>query len=291
MPKSTFHSLTGWQALQPAIYLISLFPLLWVLTWPSSSSQKMIIFLAGAGVVLLQHAVNVFNDSNDWRRGADSEKWKSWVRYHDFSQLKVTLHGTLSLVAGVALGGFALYSANQLWILLLALPWVALGLLYNLGPFPFAYSRAGEAVTAGCYGVGVFGCLWCLLPSKNIGLAVFGVLGCAALASAVLLAHQPPQILNDAVAGKKTYAVFYGPEKTYRRGRLFFKIAMLLLAATFLITPAPWFVQAALALAASALPFSPQIKDRPRDYLTFATLPLVGFHFFNFFVAFFGGQK
>jgi len=128
-------------------------------------------------------------------------------------------------VAGLAIGTFALFLAQKLWILTVAIVPVALGLWYNFGRHPLAYSRWGETVTGFCYGVGVFGCLWLLRPASPQTL-VFGIIGCGSLAMAMLLAHQPSQVLTDAAAGKQTFAVVYGAAKTRRRARLLFLLTV-----------------------------------------------------------------
>lgn len=224
---------TGWRdALNPAIYLISLLPGLVVLMQAPPAARGAVA-LATVAVVLLQHAVNVLNDAADWKLGADVEKHDSWVRVHGDTRT-ASLHGVASLVAGGALGLAVLAAAGKLWLLGVAAPLVAIGLLYNAGPRPLSYTHLGEWVTGVCYG-GVFACLSLLAGAASVPATAAGTLAFAALAVALLLSHQPPQIATDAAAGKLSFAVRYGSRKTLRASRVLFVLALLLLAATLLL--------------------------------------------------------
>lgn len=223
----------GWrEALNPAIYLISLLPGLVVLMLVDSNVMG-VVLAATAAVVLLQHAINVLNDVADWKLGADEEKWDSWVRVHGETRA-ATVHGVLSFLAGGTLGLAVLVSTGKLWVLGVAAPLVILGFLYNAGPRPLSYTFLGEWVTGICYG-GVFACLW-LLTDKSFGFpAMAGSLAFAALAVSLLLSHQPPQIETDRAAGKHSFAVRYGAEKTIQvsRGLFVFALTMLGIAIWF----------------------------------------------------------
>ncbi|MGD2118484.1 MAG: prenyltransferase [Chromatiales bacterium] len=208
--------LKWWQALNPPIYLISILPALAIL---SVSSNQSIwtggLLSATLAVVLLQHAINLFNDVSDWRLGADSEKMDSWVRLHAGQTRPVFLHAVSSFLLGGLLGLAVLLYADRLWILLVAAPLIGLGYLYNAGERPLSYTWMGEWVTGICYG-GVFGCLWLVAGNALDTTAMLGMLAFAALATALLLSHQPRQIETDRTAGKHSFAVRYGKQTTCR---------------------------------------------------------------------------
>jgi len=219
-----------WQVINPAIYLISILPAIAVIIFAGKNSvwQAGLVFSTLA-VVLLQHAINLFNDVSDWRLGADTEKMDSWVRVHHGNTRPVTVHAIISFIIGSLIGLFVLIIADQLWLLLIALPLIALGYLYNAGTSPLSYSWMGEWVTAICYGPGVFGCLW-LVSGLDFNLtAIIGMLAFAALATSLLLSHQPPQIETDQRVGKKSFAVRYGRHRTYQVSVFLFTLAMLLI--------------------------------------------------------------
>ena len=143
------------EALNPPIYLVSVLPGLGVpLLVTGALPHPGGLLLATLAVVLLQHAINLFNDAADWRLGADVEKFDSWVRVHDGRPRTAALHGLFSLLAGGLLGLGVLWLQGQWWIVAVALPMLALGYLYNAGPRPLSYTHLGEWVTGICYGPG-----------------------------------------------------------------------------------------------------------------------------------------
>jgi len=207
---------THWlDALSPPIYLISILPGLgaWLLARPTGPDAWALL-AATVGVVLLQHAVNVFNDVTDWQRGADVEKWSSWVRAHRENLALTRHHAQASLLAGALMGLLALGLVDRYWILLPALPLVGLGLLYNAGPRPLSYTAWAELVTGLCYGPGVFGGFWLVAGRPPDLTMALGALAFGCLSVALLLSHQPPQIATDRAAGKRSFAARHGAERT-----------------------------------------------------------------------------
>ena len=220
---------SGWrEALNPALYLVSLLPGLVVLMHADAAARGAVL-TATFAVILLQHAINVLNDVADWKLGADAEKWDSWVRVHDGTRI-ASWHGVISFIAGSLLGLLVLMITHTLWILGVAAPLVMLGYLYNAGPRPLSYTQLGEWATGVCYG-GVFACLWLLAGKSFDTAALAGTLAFAAFAVALLLSHQPPQIATDRAAGKHSFAVRYGAERTLSVSRGLFSFALVSLAA------------------------------------------------------------
>ena len=246
MQQAQADSVRWWQALDPPIYLISVLPgvAVWLLTG-NTGQPSVYVIAATLAVILLQHAINVLNDVSDWRLGADVDKHHSWARFHGLNLQVTAVHGYTSLLAGILLGLAVLLIADKLWIAAIATPLVLLGYLYNSGARPLSYTHLGEWVTGLCYGPGVFGCLW-LLASGQPTLAVIpGSLAFFSLAVALLLSHQPPQIATDRQAGKRSFAVRYGADRT--------RLTVRLLYLTFLLSfgVAAW--QTGMSLATIAI--------------------------------------
>jgi 1,4-dihydroxy-2-naphthoate octaprenyltransferase len=266
-------SVRWWQALDPPIYLISLLPgaAVWLLTG-SSGQPLVLVALATLAVILLQHAINVLNDVSDWRLGADVEKHHSWARFHRLNLRVAATHGYASLLAGGLLGLALLVRADRLWIVAVAAPLVLLGYLYNSGPRPLSYTHLGEWVTGLCYGPGVFGCLW-LLATGQPSLALLpGSLAFFALAVALLLSHQPPQIATDRQAGKHTFAVRYGVPATRRTSLgLFIVFLLAMIAAIWQADLAPATTLTGVLCAGVAAGGLLWRQPTPRRILTGAT--------------------
>jgi 1,4-dihydroxy-2-naphthoate octaprenyltransferase len=264
-----------WQALTPAIYLVSILPGVgvWQLVRPTGEALPSLV-AATLAVVLVQHAINVLNDVADWRLGADVEKWNSWVRVHGEDLVAATYHGWLSFLAGGLLGLATLAWGERLWVLAFALPLVGLGYLYNSGKRPLSYTRLGEWVTGLCYGPGVFGCLW-LVTHQDIDFST--LMGCAAfgcLAVALLLSHQPPQIATDRQAGKQSFAARYGAARTYQTARALF-LSFLITWGLALRYSQPHSMALALYIVLSCLVFAgTYVKEFGPKYLLLSSTAL-----------------
>lgn len=266
-----------WQAFNPAIYLISILPVVAILVLAANSP----IWLSGLlfstfAVVLLQHAINLFNDVSDWRLGADSEKMDSWVRVYDGNTQPVTLQAIASFIVGGLIGLSVLISADRLWILIIALPLISLGYLYNAGERPLSYSWMGEWVTAICYGPGVFGCLWLVAGLPINFTAIMGMLAFAALATSLLLSHQPPQIETDLRVGKKSFAVRYGVQRTHKVSILLFTVALLLIATGIVINhDVPVFQYVIFAMIVLFSFYLQKTKPQPKTVLLLSSVFLL----------------
>ena len=270
-------------ALNPPVYLVSVLPGLGVFLLATEPvDDPLAVVVATVAVVLLQHAINLFNDAADWRLGADIEKFDSWVRVHADDPSMAARHGLISLLAGGLLGLCVLWSVDQWWILMLALPLVLLGYAYNAGSRPLSYTHLGEWVTGVCYGPGVFGCLW-LVAGFGIdeGWAL-GSLAFGLLAVALLLSHQPPQIETDREAGKLSFAVRYGEQRTLQVVRVLFLCWCLLVGSGFFAAAGNWQGLLFALLAAFGVarlwltPISPKPVLLSAALLTLAGLCLTG---------------
>ncbi len=264
---------TGWRrALNPAVYLVSILPGVgvWQLSGTTGGASQA-VWLATLAVVFLQHSINVLNDVSDWRLGADLEKWDSWVRAHQGNLNLTRLHGWLSFLCGAAVGLIVLLQSGRVWILAIALPMVGLGYLYNSGRRPLSYTRMGEWVTGLCYGPGVVGCLWLLTDSPVNLVSVLAMIAFAALSVALLFSHQPPQIETDRLAGKHSFAVRFGADKTYFASRLLL-VVFFLSYGLGLVPRADWFsltVYAATSIMATL--FIWRRQPNPKRILILAT--------------------
>lgn len=207
-------TLRWWQFLNPAIYLISVLPaLLVVILADQSVPEPFSLFISVLAVILLQHAINLFNDVSDWNRGADVQKMNSWVRLFDGQTEPVNKQAIWSLVTGCLSGLLVLVIQEKLWVIAFAFPLMLLGYFYNAGKSPLAYTSMGEWVTGICYS-GVFAGLWVVAGLPLTIDLLIGAISTGALAMSLLLAHQSPQIETDRRVGKLSFCVRYGIAKT-----------------------------------------------------------------------------
>ncbi|MDX2465551.1 MAG: prenyltransferase [Porticoccus sp.] len=264
-----------WQALNPAIYLVSILPGVAVVLLATTPISHAALWPATFAVVLLQHGINLLNDAKDWQLGADTEKHNSWVHIHNGNALTVFYHGMISLLTGGILGLLILALHQKLWILGFALPLVVLGVLYNVGSRPLSYTALGEWATALCYGPGVFGGLWFIAAQPFNEISLFSMVAFAAFSTALLFSHQPPQIETDRQAGKNSFAVRHGASATYRVSVMLFVtslffLAMACLGSQDLLTTTVFILGAIVTVV-----WIKKVGPNPRRILLSATLVLL----------------
>ena len=223
-------TLRWWQILNPAIYLISILPAIVVVLLSGQSTLWMSgLVVSTLAVVLLQHAINLFNDVSDWDRGADVEKMDSWVRLFEGDTRPVQLQALISFVSGGLIGLAVLFYCQKLWIVYFSLPLICLGYLYNAGKSPLSYTWMGEWVTGICYG-GVFLGLWLVAGLAADISALIGTVAIGALAMSLLLSHQSPQLETDRNVGKQSFCVRYGKKKTQQFSIGLFSLSLMLIS-------------------------------------------------------------
>ena len=267
---------TRWQVLQPAIYLISLLPgLVWSVLLPSSASRLALVGTT-VSIILIQHGINVLNDAIDWKKGADSQKELSWVHFHSLNLTVVRTHGILSFILGVLLGSLIVFKTQTFEVFYVALPLLALGYGYNASQWTLSYTALGEWVTGFCYGPGVFGCMGYLFLKQVTPTVIFGSLAFGFLAVAVLFSHQPPQVLSDFLAGKLSFAVRHGPQKTVWAAKVLSSLALALLSLIVTLKLRSW-IGISINISLGLFLASQQIKEipSPKTILRSATLSII----------------
>ncbi len=164
------------------------------------------------GAVLIQIGTNLFNDYEDFRRGADTAERLGPARVTQRGWLTPKQVGAASAVAfalAIAAGSYLVARAG--WPLVaLGLTSVICGLAYTGGPFPLAYHGLGDlfvmiffgiAAVCGTYYVQAF-----TVPTP-VALASVGI---GALATCILVVNNLRDRETDARANKRTLAVRLG---------------------------------------------------------------------------------
>ncbi len=284
--KSTLkNTLRWWQILNPAIYLISILPAIVVILLSGQSTLWVSgLIVATLAVVLLQHAINLFNDVSDWDRGADIEKMDSWVRLFDGDTHPVQVQAIISFVSGGLIGLIVLLICEKLWVISFSLPLICLGYLYNAGKSPLSYTWMGEWVTGICYG-GVFAGLW-LVAGLAFNLpALMGTLAIAALAMSLLLSHQSPQLETDRHVGKQSFCVRYGKKTTKQVSVGLFTLSLVLISlGTLLPFPESAFLYTVLLLIILFSVYLFKLGPNPKRILIISASLVLGMAVLSLFV-------
>jgi 1,4-dihydroxy-2-naphthoate octaprenyltransferase len=202
------------------------------------------------GVVLLQAATNMSNDTVDFLRGVDDlpphlvSPFTGGARVLPEGELTVRAHrrGWIALYAAGGLIGLALAATrpNGWLLLVLGIGGGALGVFYTLPPFSLQYHGLGDVavgivfgpiVTLGAYAVQTgalsFGALLASIP---LGILV----------AAFLFVNEMPEHETDPRGGKRTVPSRIGLMRSYRVYVALVVAAMVLLMAFILAGGMPW---------------------------------------------------
>ena len=164
------------------------------------------------GAVFIQVGTNLFNDHEDFRRGADTAARKGPARATQrgwLSPRQVLRATALSFGAAMACGVYLV--ARSGWPLaLVGLMSVLSGLAYTGGPLPLAYVGLGDLFVLAFFGlVAVTGTYFVQTLALTPEVALAG-LGVGALATCILVVNNLRDRETDALAGKRTLVVRFG---------------------------------------------------------------------------------
>ncbi len=219
------------------------------------------------GVVVLQAATNMSNDTVDFLHGVDNlpphlvSPFTGGARVLPDGQLTVAEHrrAWILLYAIGALAGLLLAATrpNGWLLLLLGLVGGALAVFYTLPPFSLQYHGLGDIavgvvfgpiVTLGAYAVQTGSLSWeALLASIPLGILV----------AAFLFVNEMPEHETDPRGGKRTIPARLGLERSYR-----LYLAMVAVAIAFLLaaTAFGWVPWLALLGLSALLPLAKSIR-------------------------------
>ena len=206
--------------------------------------------LAALGVAIsIQIGTNLSNDVLDFDRGADTQRRVGPARAVQSGLLS---RGQVWAGAWVAFGicmacGLYLAAVAGWPVLVVGAVSIVSGLLYTAGPWALAYTGLGDLFVVLFFGlVAVCGTVY--VQALQVPVAAWwSGLAVGALATAILVTNNLRDLEGDALAGKRTLAVRFGP----RFARL--EYAALLLAAHLATLPlalrlGPWPLLSWLAL-------------------------------------------
>lgn len=206
--------------------------------------------LAALGVAIsIQVGTNLSNDVLDFDRGADTERRVGPERAVQSGLLsRVQVWAGAWIAFGICMACGLYLAAVAGWpVLVVGVVSIASGLLYTAGSWALAYTGLGDLFVVLFFGlVAVCGTVYVQALHVPV-VAWWSGLAVGALATAILVTNNLRDLEGDALAGKRTLAVRFGP----RFARL--EYAALLLAAHLATVPlvldlGPWPLLSWLAL-------------------------------------------
>lgn len=218
-----------WRLLRPHTLTASFVPVLIgsVLAYPTehfSISLSVMMLLAS---MLLQSAVNMFNEYYDYRRGLDHEASvgiggaivRKEMRPERVFQLAILCVG-LALCIGIQI------MRQSSWQIL---PWglgcIAVGYLYSGGLYPLSATPFGELAAGSCMGLGIIAIAYFIQALTLPPMVFLIAVAPSVMIGAILMANNIRDFDDDRAHGRKTLAVLFG-----RRQAIWILAAMFLFA-------------------------------------------------------------
>lgn len=210
--------------------------------------------------VLMQSAVNTFNDYYDFVKGSDSaddnvEESDATLVYNNVNPKTVLALGIGFLVAAFALGAYVIYAAG--WIpLALGVAGALITVLYSAGKTPISYLPIGELVSGVVMGGLIpLACYQALTGTLN-WLAFVWALPSVIGVGLIMMTNNTCDIEKDIPAGRRTLPVLLGRAKARS---LYHALVYLWIAAIVAIVAA-WFTPGLIVAPFMLLAVYPLIK-------------------------------
>ena len=208
---------TLWRLLRPHTLTASFVPVLTgsVLALPDGRFRLGQAVMMGLASVLLQGAVNMFNEYHDYCRGLDHANTVGigGAIVRDGMTPRQVFGLAVVCVAVAALLGIQIMRESSWQILPWAIACMAVGYLYSGGPYPISATPFGELAAGVCMGFGIIGIAY-FIHAMTLPLRVFlFATAPAVLIGAILMANNIRDLDEDRQHGRKTIAVLAGRTK------------------------------------------------------------------------------
>ncbi len=163
--------------------------------------------------LLIQVGTNYANDYYDFIKGADSAGRQGPARAtaKGFVRPPAMRRAALLTFALAFAAGFPLVIYGGWWLVPIGLACILAGLAYTAGPWPLAYNGLGDVFVFCFFGIVGVTVTDYVHSGAFSGAAFTASLAVGAVITAILVVNNQRDRRDDALAGKKTLAVRFGP--------------------------------------------------------------------------------
>lgn len=206
-----------WQLLRPHTLTASFVPALIgsVMAWPTGHFRASLAVMMLLASMLLQSAVNMFNEYYDYRRGLDhiESVGIGGAIVHKHMPAERVFQLGIAFVGLAFLLGVHIMSQSSWRILPWGLGCLLVGYLYSGGPHPISATPLGELAAGACMGVGIISIAY-YIHTVHVTPVVFLVsVAPSIMIGAILMANNIRDLDDDRAHGRKTLAVLFGKQK------------------------------------------------------------------------------
>lgn len=171
-----------------------------------------VVVAALVGAILIQIGTNLFNDYEDFKRGADNENRLGPARATQRGWLTPAqvLRGAVISFIGAVLAGITLVVIGGWPIVAVGLVSILCGVLYTGGPYPLAYVGLGDLFVMLFFGNVAVTATYFLHTATITPEVLWASVAVGAIATAILVVNNLRDRHTDALAHKRTLAVRLG---------------------------------------------------------------------------------
>ena len=206
-----------WRLLRPHTLTASFVPVVIgsTLAWSVNSFRIELAMAMLFSSMLLQGAVNMFNEYYDYRRGLDNEDSVGigGAIVRDGMNPEQVFHIAFAFVILALLLGIYIMQQSS-WIIL---PWglacIAIGYLYSGGPWPISATPLGEIAAGSCMGFGIISIAYFIQTFTVDGKVIMVSVSPSITIGAILMANNIRDLEEDKNHGRKTLAILLGRRK------------------------------------------------------------------------------
>ena len=208
---------TWWRLMRPHTLTAAVMPVLigTTMAWANGSLNFLLFLTMLIASVLIQAAVNMFNEYYDYKRGLDSTESVGIggvIVHNEMEEMTVLLTAAAFFFLSVILGVYICWKTTW-WIALVGSAGMGVGYFYSGGKSPLAYSPFGEAA-AGIFMGPVIVLIAYFIQRDVLTLpAVLVSVPISILVASILLANNIRDSEGDRRKGRRTLAILLGHEK------------------------------------------------------------------------------
>ena len=173
-------------------------------------AARMLLILVAC--VLVHAGCNLANDYFDYRKGTDEVMLlgRGGVIQSGWLSDRQVFAGMMTAFGVATVLGIVILVLSTPWLLVLALPSLAVAFLYTGGPKPLGYVALGELTVWLFMGMGITCGTYVALAGRLMTEVAIGSLGISALVAAILHANNIRDFDSDRASGKTTLAHLLG---------------------------------------------------------------------------------
>ena len=224
---------------------------------PVSSSMALVLL---AIAVLMQSAVNTFNDYCDYVKGTDDDEafvdpTDAVLVYNDVDPRAALRLAIGFLAAAFLLGIYAIVAAG--WVpLVIALVGALFVVLYSAGKSPISYLPLGEAASGIVMGALIPLAVYDVLAGSLDFMALVWGIPTVIGVGLIMFTNNTCDIERDALAKRRTLPVLLGRARAVSA----YRATLIIWAVSIIVIVAVWFTPGLIVVPFMALASYPQVK-------------------------------